>query len=76
VNRFKKRLERIEKQAIIERAPVEMAVIYIDAPDAQDKVQQARDEYLKKYGCLDGFRIITTHVPEPAPIPLAFRNKA
>jgi hypothetical protein len=74
---MKSRISRIERQfSETRKGPVEFAVIYVGAPDAAEREQRAVSEYHARYGCLDGLRIIHTRVPEPKPLPEAFKLKS
>jgi len=57
-----------------QKGPVQFAVIYVGAPDADERLCKSRQEYRAEYGCLDGLRVIRTHVPEPMPLPAAFKK--
>lgn len=74
MNKFEKRLGEIEKKMNNKTAPVRFAMIYTDGPDAKHKEQEAIDDYLYKYGCLDGLKIMHTHMPGPDPLPEKFKK--
>jgi hypothetical protein len=70
----KSRIDRIEgKLRDNQKAPIEYAVVNVNVPEADERLKKAKEEYMTKYGCLSGLRIIRTRVPEPKPLPAAFK---
>ena len=68
------RIGKVEAQlSKTRKGPVEFAVINVNAPEADERLKKAKEEYMTKYGCLSGLRIIHTRVPEPKPVPSGFK---
>lgn len=73
---FGSRISRIEKQlGANEKAPVKIACICNLDPKALEKRNRAAEEYFLKYGCYDGLIIVHSNIPEPRPLPKAFKPK-
>ena len=72
---LKTRIGKVEAQLSETRnGPLEFAVINVDAPDADERLKRAMRQYKARYGGLSGLRVIRTHVPEPMPLPAAFKK--
>lgn len=62
------RINKIEEK-VGGKAPVEIVCIYNGDTEAEEKRLAAIENYLEKYACLNGLRIVNTNCPEPLPLP-------
>jgi hypothetical protein len=75
MTRLHGRLAKLEKKICNSRKmPIVIKLIYLGNEDWPEHEARVKKEYLAEHGTMAGLQIIRTWIPEPAPLPAAFRK--
>ena len=75
MSRLKGRVTKLEKKVSGHRKmPITIKVIYLGDDNWPEHVTLVKEKYFAEHGTLDGLMIVKTWIPEPLPLPAAFRK--
>lgn len=73
--RLKGRVAKLEKEVSgHKKMPTTIKVIYLGDDNWPERMALVKEKYLAEHGTLDGLLIVKSWIPEPLPLPAAFRT--
>lgn len=74
MNRLKSRITKLEKNISGPgNMPITMKVAYIGDNKGDSRIKKIKNEYFEEHGTMDGLVVVHSLVPEPLPLPEAFK---